>query len=109
VKDLITLTGTSPGLMLEDVKLQGFTHSAVKVINCAGEKGNPVRLTGLTVTAPGKDTWALFFDAGENIIGPLQNDHIIISDSCRFDGFGERDPVEKKGNSVGPNVVFPRR
>src|SRR5262249_23262028 len=55
LETLVLLTGTCPGLSLEDLTLEGFTRSGVAVTNCAGEEGRPVQLLRVVASATTKD------------------------------------------------------
>jgi serine/threonine protein kinase len=45
VKDLVTLTGTCPGLKLENLKLQNFQRNAVAIFNCQGKEDRPILIS----------------------------------------------------------------
>jgi serine/threonine protein kinase len=105
-KDLIVLTGHCPGLTLEDLVLQGFTGSAVKVMNCAGAADRPVTLAGLQFLTTRETDAALVFDLNERFRDPSVNQYIVVRD-CRFDG-PAKNPVQASADGVWDkdNVEF---
>jgi serine/threonine protein kinase len=109
VQDLVVLSLTSPGLTLQDVRLQGFTRYGMRIVNCQGEEKKPVRLVKLQTDFKGdiKKAAALFFDATTGVL-PATNDFIEIKD-CDFRGFPDlRAAIRKKDDSViGNNMAWP--
>jgi hypothetical protein len=62
---LVELYGRCPGLVVEGLRLEGFTKAAVQVVNCAGTKDGPVRLRDLKVAGKPNDpaAAAIYFQA----------------------------------------------
>jgi len=107
LKTLVTLNLHCPGLQLENAILKGFTNTAITVTNCAGDPDNPVRLTGLRIAATTKGAAAaLAFDANPSIVACPVNDNVVVSDSCRFEGF-VNNPIQVKPHANGANVKVP--
>jgi eukaryotic-like serine/threonine-protein kinase len=84
VPDLMTLSGPCPGLVLEDLQLQGFRRNAVVFWNCVGKAEASVTLKGLRVTGIKDAETALTFNANPNFIPPV-NQQLTVQDS-RFVG-----------------------
>jgi serine/threonine protein kinase len=94
VEDLVVLFGHCPGLTLEDLRFQGFSHCAVNVFHCAGKAENPVSLAGLRAIVPGSpgkaasgpsSEAALIFSYRDNILNPKENQFVRVQD-CVFAG-----------------------
>jgi serine/threonine protein kinase len=100
-KDLIKLAGNSPGLKLENVTFDGFTHAAIIVSNCSGSAEQPVRLADIkTSPTPGAKA-AIVLDGS-----PTTLTHITMQ-NCRFDGqYGER-AVYFTHKDRSPTVIGP--
>jgi serine/threonine protein kinase len=109
VKDLIVLALNCSGLTVEGVRLQGFTKSAIRVVNCTGSKSSPVRIREVTTfTAAGeKPVAAITFDARPDIT-PVVNEFIDISASCRFLGLPTQSAIQRSREDVtGADVQLP--
>jgi serine/threonine protein kinase len=100
VQDLVALTGRCPGLTLEDVQLQGFRRSAIKVSNCTGEDGQPVSLVRVRAVAGKNSDAVLHFAPG----AAPSAQHWHVRD-CRFEG-----PAKEVIRLAGPvaDVRFER-
>ena len=88
VDDLVVLFGRCPGLVLENVQLQGFNRSAIKLSNCAGTATRPIKFDHVrTIGGKDKDAdVALIFEISTKMQGsPDTNQYIQVSD-CRFEG-----------------------
>jgi hypothetical protein len=87
---VILVTGRCPGSVLESIEVEGFTSTGVLLMNCEGDEGRPVTLSGLTVrpsAAPGAApaASALTFNFDPATISVPANRHIRLS-SCRLEG-----------------------
>jgi serine/threonine protein kinase len=89
--DLITLWGRCPGLVLEDLKLKGFTRSGVLLGSCAGGSGEnqEILLDNLDLTTSAPQQRAIYFTLFPHIPAVPQNEHVIIRD-CTFVGRGAK-------------------
>jgi serine/threonine protein kinase len=107
VENLITIQLHCPGLVLEDAHLQGFSRRGIQIMNCWGEKGNPVRLSGLAIHGERAQA-AIYLDATPQIQQPPYNDFIDIDSSCRFPGFAEDRAILRRDNTVhGSHITRP--
>jgi hypothetical protein len=70
---------------LENVTIQGFTHSAVRLMNCAGETNKPVLLQQVRMLTAKDVEAALLFDVRSAVLNPAFNQNIKVKD-CRFEG-----------------------
>ena len=106
LKDLVLLSGSSPGLTLEDAKLESFARSAITIMNCQGDSDDPVHLLNLTIAAPPSDRVraGIFFDALPKML-PVNSDFIDIARSCTFMGLDPEHCVRRKdAKAVGENI-----
>jgi hypothetical protein len=90
LKTLVAISLANPGLLLEHLRLEGFTESAVAITNCAGEKDHVVRLLHLE-TLPGdlqNPVPAVAFRANPRV-EPEKNAYIHIK-HCLFHGRFEK-------------------
>jgi serine/threonine protein kinase len=84
ILDLVIIFGRCPGLKLENIHLQGFKRSAVKLMNCTGESSRPIVLRDLQTSAAPPEASALILEVGKNwTLTSMQ--HIRIED-CLFEG-----------------------
>jgi serine/threonine protein kinase len=81
VKDLIALSGSCPGLVLEDTTFKGFTRSAVCLHGCTGSADQPVTLERLRAK-PTRSAASAFLFEGRADEG---NRHVRVLD-CRLEG-----------------------
>jgi serine/threonine protein kinase len=81
VQNLIVLSGSCPGLMLEDLHLKGFRQSALCFRDCQGGNDLPVSVHRVRVTPTRESVSALTFE-GRPEDG---NANIAVAD-CRFEG-----------------------
>ncbi len=81
VQDLIVLSGSCPGLTLEDLHLKGFQRSALVLHDCKGSSDQPVSVYRVRVAPTREAATALAFDAQTED----GNAHIVVAD-CRFEG-----------------------
>ncbi|MBL8794562.1 MAG: hypothetical protein JNM56_11705, partial [Planctomycetia bacterium] len=82
IQDLIIVFGKCPGLKLEDLHLQQFRRSAVKLMNCSGEASRPIALKRLNVVqslAAGEATALVLEVRGNSTQTNMQ--HILVEDS----------------------------
>jgi len=86
-RDLLVVFGRCPGLKLEELHIQGYRVSAVKLINCTGESGRPITLRNVHFSHPGDaNAAALILEVGSNsTLTSMQ--HITVTD-CLFEGPG---------------------
>jgi eukaryotic-like serine/threonine-protein kinase len=105
VKKLVRLTGSCPGLSLEDSKLVGFTKTGLSLANCAGDANRPVLLLRIEAqpSGTGADS-ALLFSARPSM-QPAKNAYIRV-ENCRFLGVYQKSPVEIPPQARGPGVAF---
>jgi eukaryotic-like serine/threonine-protein kinase len=107
VRDLITISLQSPGLTLDDAILQGYSRSAIAIVNGAGEAGKPIRLRRLNVLGAGAGRPALFLDANPAVESVPFDDYIEVTD-LHVEGLDLGRAVQKKDNTVtGNNLVLP--
>ncbi len=101
--DLVVLTGRCPGLCFEDVHLEGFSRSAIRLMNCAGEDAKPVSLLRVRASTLNEPETALLFEADPNAV-PQINQFIEVRE-CRLEG-----PYAAAVTLAGPvaNVEFHR-
>jgi serine/threonine protein kinase len=87
---LVAISLVNPGLLLERLRLQGFTDSGVAITNCAGEKDNPVRLLHLEILPRDSQnpTPAVVFRANPRV-EPEKNAYVHIK-HCLFQGHFEK-------------------
>ena len=52
--DLVRITGTCPGLQLDDLHLHGFNRSAIRFESCQGVRSRPIRCQNLLIELPEK-------------------------------------------------------
>ncbi len=92
VQNLVVLSGSCPGLTLEDLHLKGFQRSALCFRDCKGSGDLPVSVHRVRVTPTREALSALAFDAQ----GEEGNANVVVSD-CRFEG-----PYEAAVTFAGP-------
>jgi serine/threonine protein kinase len=102
---LVVVVGTNPGLLLEQLRLVGFTGGGVELSNCEGEDVRPIQLRGLVFVA--KDPKAakpgVVFHANPRVI-PTRDGHIHIQ-NCAFEGnFGKVRRYAFDPERLGPDV-----
>jgi len=85
ILDLLYIFGKCPGLKLEDLVLEGFKRSAIKMGNSEGDSTRPVTFSGLHTRAPvGDKASALAFDVQANsVLAAIK--HVRVED-CLFEG-----------------------
>jgi hypothetical protein len=106
VENLINIEYTCPGLILEDVQLQGFSKYGVAITNCAGSKEQPVRLVNLHIVGDRAEA-AIYFNAFPNN-RPEKNSFIHVESSCKFSGFDAGPAVSRRDNQViDEDVIVP--
>jgi eukaryotic-like serine/threonine-protein kinase len=81
VQNLIVLSGSCPGLTLEDLHLKGFQRSALCFRDCKGSSDMPMSVHRVRVTPTREAGSALTFDAQADD----GNANIAVAD-CRFEG-----------------------
>jgi hypothetical protein len=81
VNDLVSLTGSSAGLTLEDLDLHGFRQNGVVLHDCNGSEEQPITLQGLRIASTRPASSAVFLEAREG----ETNSYIRILDCC-FEG-----------------------
>jgi hypothetical protein len=108
LKNLVAIQTTNPGLLLENLRLEGFTQSAVEITNCAGDSAKPVQLLHLEINpdklkAPAP---AIVFRSKAGV-EPQKHAHIFIK-HCQFNGdFTNTQPIEFDPKSLdGRTVLF---
>jgi serine/threonine protein kinase len=97
---LVLLSGPCPDLILEDLHLTGFRHSAVTLRACSGTADRPVTLRRVRTTPSRPAESALTIEARDDEI----NEHLHVRD-CRLEG-----PYQAAVVLDGPaeGVVFTR-
>lgn len=86
VSDAVTITQRCPGLILEDVIVQGFLRSGVVFWNCSGDVEANVVLRRVRMVAPAKDAEAaVVFNVNPRVTGLARNQFITVTD-CRLEG-----------------------
>jgi len=86
IRDVLTVFGRCPGLKLEDLAIEGFSNSAVKLVNATGEPGRPILLNGLRAFAPAANTQAaLEVYVSRGYPGLTTLEHVRV-ENCRFEG-----------------------
>jgi serine/threonine protein kinase len=100
VDRIMTITGHSPGLTLEDVHLRGFRYSAIVMSNAAGTANEPITFDRVQARTSEKKQAAVMLLADTRLSSPRVNEHITFKD-CHFDG-PAKDPVQLLG---GPAIV----
>jgi serine/threonine protein kinase len=107
---LVLLTGVSPGLTIEGLRLDGFTSKGVEISNCAGIKGRPVRLRNLTAAAPkgmNNDKALIYFGANPKMTPPVNS--FIEIENCLFLGLPLPDAIRRQDAKVtGEGLVLPK-
>ncbi len=106
VNDIIFVTSFSNGLTIEDAVLEGYSVSAVRIMNAKGDKDRPIRLLHLTfaMKPDSKTAYGVHFDANPDV-QPQFNDNIEIG-GCHFHGLAEANHVNYKDNTVkGTSIV----
>jgi serine/threonine protein kinase len=104
VQDLVFITLTSPGLVIEDLQFQNIGQNAVKVMNAQGSKEHFIRLLNLSIAknAGPLEAIGFAFDANPDTSPPF-NDYIEINEFT-----GVSTPLQMKDNTVlGKNIVKP--
>jgi serine/threonine protein kinase len=104
---LVVLTGHCDGLTLEGVRMQGFTETAIRVVNCGGSQNRPVRIIDVKTAPPGKEKpkAAIFFDIRKGLL-PTINEFIVIGDGCQFDSLA--NPIHCDPGVAAPSVQLPK-
>jgi serine/threonine protein kinase len=98
-RDLVVLEGSCPGLILDDIHLQGFNRWAIATWNCAGKNDKePVILRNLRTIPKKEMESALVFNANPKVI-PSLNQHLLIQD-CRFEGPFKKAAVQVAGAAL---------
>jgi eukaryotic-like serine/threonine-protein kinase len=107
VRDLIYVIGTSPGLVIEDVKFRDFGHSGVCVFSAAGTVEEPMRLKGLTALTPPalKDGSLVYINVSPDM-KVKQVDYLDVSD-LQGAGLAPEQLVHAENAALGPNVRLP--
>jgi eukaryotic-like serine/threonine-protein kinase len=83
---VVTVFGRCPGLKVEDVGIEGFSHSGIKLINCSGESARPIVLTGVrTVSTPKETSAAIIVEVSKSFVNLSTMEHVRIENS-RFEG-----------------------
>jgi hypothetical protein len=106
VQDLVFITLTSPGLIVEDLQFINIGQNAVRIMNAHGAKDEMIRLNNLSIpgTAADKSGVGVLLDASPTT-SPVDNDWIEISE---FRGAATPFQVKKRDNPVlGKNVILP--
>ncbi len=104
VENLVELYFVSPGLTLENLKLQSFDSAAIKIMNAAGEKNRPILIKNVEISSfPGESPpSAILLDAAPSTT-PTVNDWIQFS-HITFNG--QKAPFRLgRPNVNGPNVT----
>ncbi len=81
VRDLLFITLSSPGLVIEDLRFAHVGQNAVKIMNVQGTREEPVRLLNLAFAAGDaqKNAVGFYFDADPDTVPPI-NDYIETTD-----------------------------
>src|SRR5262249_51518211 len=95
----LVLSGSSPGLALENLKVRGFRRGGILITNCAGGSDRPVTVTGLSANAGPDARAAVYFDSTPNFVPELRRNAYIRINDVRTEG-GLKDAV----SLVRPNV-----
>jgi hypothetical protein len=105
VDRILTISGNSPGLRLQDVHLRGFRYFAIFMANAAGTADQPITFDHVQALTSEKKEAAVTLWADERVASPKINQHILFSD-CRFDG-SFKNPVLVFGDtSLVKDLVF---
>src|SRR5262249_39712638 len=79
VRDLVTITGISPGVVLEDLKLRNFGRTAFSISNCQGTADRPLLIRNIHLGGAKPVECGLAFDINTNIKDIPVNKYIEIS------------------------------
>jgi serine/threonine protein kinase len=105
VPDVITLTGSCPGLSLEDVQLINFSRYGVAAWNCYGRPDARVTFSRVRIVGGGDKPSAVYLHARTSM---PPNQHLTFSD-CRLEGpyksgavviEGPTQDIQFKGNRI---------
>ncbi len=107
LKDLIVLNFKCAGLAIEDATFQGFSRSAVNVVNVWGSEKSPVRLANLNVLGASADQplAAILLEANPDVIDTPYNDFLDISD---LHAEGVKEAIKNSDPALGKHVVRPK-
>jgi serine/threonine protein kinase len=104
VKHVVQITGNSPGLTLENLKVGGSLYSGVSVRSAGGGSGSPVSLVDVEFDTQELREAGLMFRLTVSVPDPKIDDHFYIRE-CRFIG-----PANKAcgydGPALGKDFVF---
>jgi serine/threonine protein kinase len=100
VNNLVSLHGSSAGLLLEDLHLYGFRHNGVVLHGCKGSGEQPVTLQRLCIAPTRLNDSAVLLETDEG----EANQHIRILDCC-FEG---RHPVAVRLNGPALDIELNR-
>jgi hypothetical protein len=103
---LILVSLRCPGLEIRNVTLKGYGDAAVKIMNCAGADGKPIRLANLQADLPAaKEGAVVYLDATPGIFP----DHVDFLDlrNCLATGLPGQLIKRKSANVTGSHVDGP--
>jgi serine/threonine protein kinase len=99
VDRIMTVTGDSPGLRLEDIHLRGFRYFGIVMANAAGTPGEPITFDHVQAPTSEKK------EAAVTILAEAGVRHIVFND-CRFDGPYKNLVLVLGDSSLVKDVVF---
>ena len=107
ISDLIRLTYSCPGVLLEKLEFKGYKRSAVHFVNCEGTEARPIVLQKSAVVDKPIKIPPLLLEALESVSEHPRVNHVVVRD-CDF---GNLPPTEKPpgGKVRGDNVKISAR
>jgi eukaryotic-like serine/threonine-protein kinase len=99
MEELVLLTGSCPGLTLQDLRLTRFKTSGIRIINCAGTADQPVTLSGLWLQPEAPCESGIAFVVNPSITDPRRNENFVLR-NCLWIG-SYRNRVQLPPRSAG--------
>ena len=97
IDELVLLTGTCPGLTLQNVSLEGYKKYGIRIMNCQGTE-QPVKLVDVTSKNADGAQAAVWFDLLGNM-SPKSNSYFLFK-NCSF-----ADPGVKASATGAPSQI----
>jgi serine/threonine protein kinase len=82
---LVTISGRCPGLVLEDVLLEGFSRKGLVIANCVGDGRQNVEIRRLRTVAGEKAEASVVLDVNDKVTNNPVNTNLAFHE-CRFEG-----------------------
>jgi hypothetical protein len=105
VDRILTISGNSPGLKLQDLQMRGFRYFGILMANAAGTPDKPITFDHVQAPTSEKKEAAVTLLADPRVVSPKFNEHILFND-CRFDGPYKNPVVVLGDTSLVKDVIF---